>query len=210
MEKKVTLSCVDCGVKACDIEGRKHPGFCVSQQVDGELREEVKERYLLKENRDMMVASAEVEYENYCQMTRLQETIEWAKKMHAQKIGIATCVGLLNESRILAKVLRNHGFEVYGAGCKVGEIPKVEIGIPEKCAEIGCNTCNPILQAELLAKQETDINIVVGLCVGHDSMFYKYSQAPTTTLIAKDRILGHNPVAALYTADTYYAKKLTP
>lgn len=204
----MTLSCIDCGAKACDSEGKKHPAFCVSQHTEEKLRDEVRQRYLLEENKNVMVASAKVEYENYCQMTRVQETIEWAKKLHVKKIGIATCVGLLKESRVLAKILRNHGFEVYGVGCKVGEIAKVEIGIPEECAQIGCNTCNPILQAELLAKQETDINIVVGLCVGHDSMFYKYSVAPTTTLVVKDRVLGHNPVVALYTADTYYATKL--
>ena len=28
----------------------------------------------------------------------------------------------------------------------------------------------------------------------------------TTTAVTKDRVLGHNPVAALYTADSYYSK----
>ena len=52
----------------------------------------------------------------------------------------------------------------------------------------------------------TDINIVMGLCVGHDSLFYKYAEAPSTTLVVKDRVLGNNPVAALYTLDSYYKK----
>ena len=34
--------------------------------------------------------------------------------------------------------------------------------------------------------------------MGHDSLFYKHSKAPVTTLVVKDRKLGHNPVAALY------------
>ena len=42
--------------------------------------------------------------------------------------------------------------------------------------------------------------------MGHDSLFYKYSEALTTTAVTKDRVLGHNPVAALYTADSYYSK----
>ena len=66
--------------------------------------------------------------------------------------------------------------------------------------------CNPVLQAKLLNKAKTDLNVVVGLCVGHDSLFYKYSEALTTTAVTKDRVLGHNPVAALYTADSYYSK----
>ena len=76
----------------------------------------------------------------------------------------------------------------------------------ECCEGVGVNMCNPILQAKLLNKAKTDLNVVVGLCVGHDSLFYKYSEALTTTAVTKDRVLGHNPVAALYTADSYYSK----
>jgi len=68
--------------------------------------------------------------------------------------------------------------------------------------------CNPILQALLLNEEKTDFNIIVGLCVGHDSLFMKYSDALTTTLIAKDRVLGHNPAAALYLSESYYTKVL--
>ena len=82
------------------------------------------------------------------------------------------------------------------------------MGIDAKCSEIGVNSCNPILQAKMLNAQQTDMNIVMGLCVGHDSLFYKYADAPTTTLVVKDRVLGHNPVAALYTSQSYYKKKL--
>ena len=46
--------------------------------------------------------------------------MDFAKKINAKKIGIATCVGLLKESRILADILRRHGFEEYGVGCKAG------------------------------------------------------------------------------------------
>ena len=63
-------------------------------------------------------------------------------------------------------------------------------------------------QAKLLNEAKTDLNVVVGLCVGHDSLFYKYSEAITTTAVTKDRVLGHNPVAALYNAESYYSKLL--
>ena len=39
------------------------------------------------ENHEVSVASAEVEYENYCQMTRIEEIIEFAKKSKQKKIG---------------------------------------------------------------------------------------------------------------------------
>ena len=61
-------------------------------------------------------------------------------------------------------------------------------------------------QAKLLNEKKTDLNIVVGLCVGHDSIFYKYSDALCTTLITKDRVLGHNPAAAIYQMNAYYSK----
>ena len=70
--------------------------------------------------------------------------------------------------------------------------------------------CNPILQAQLLNEQKTDLNVIVGLCVGHDSLFIKHSDAPVTTLITKDRVLGHNPAAALYTSNFYYQRLLQP
>ena len=69
-------------------------------------------------------------------------------------------------------------------------------------------SCNPIAQAELLNRVETQFNICLGLCVGHDSLFYRYSQAPVTTLVAKDRATGNNPVAAIYCADSYFKTRL--
>lgn len=116
-------------------------------------------------------------------------------------------MGLIRESKILSKILRKHDFEVYGVGCKVGAILKTTVGIDEKCNKIGKNMCNPILQAEILNKENTDLNIVMGLCVDHDSLFYKHSNAIVTTLVVKDRVMmGHNPVVALYTSNSYCKK----
>ena len=139
----------------------------------------------------------------------VEEIMAFAEKIGAKKIGIATCVGLLKESRTLAAILRKHGFEVYGVACKAGTVPKTEVGIPEECCSLGKNMCNPILQAKILNAKGTQLNVVMGLCVGHDSLFYKYSEALTTTGVTKDRVLGHNPVAALYTAESYYNKLMS-
>ena len=141
---------------------------------------------------------------------RVQETILFAKRMGYHKIGIATCVALLRESRILAKMLRANGFEVFGVGCKTGEIFKTELGIDQAHQGPGPVACNPVLQAQLLNEAGTELNIVMGLCVGHDSLFYKHAKAVTTTLVVKDRVLVHNPVMALYTAEGYYANLMRP
>ena len=154
-----------------------------------------------------MIASAEVEFEGYCQWTRVQEIMEFARKIGASKIGIANCIGLINEARIFAKILRANGFEPYAVICKVEGRAKASVGIPSECESIGSAMCNPILQARLLNQAGTDLNVVIGLCVGHDSLFYRYSDAYVTTLVTKDRVTGNNPAAALYTASSYYKKK---
>lgn len=203
------LSCIDCGAVNCNSGKKTYPDFCLTTHMEPEILKEVLEKYEDPKNNKIAKASAEVENDYYCMIPRVEEIMKFAEKMEAKKIGIATCVGLIRESRILTNILRIHGFEVYGVACKVGAIPKTDIGIPERCMEVGTSMCNPIMQAELLNREQTDLNIVMGLCVGHDSLFYKYSKALVTTLVCKDRVLGHNPVAALYTAETYYKKLLS-
>lgn len=202
------LSCVDCSVRNCQLQNSMYPEFCLTTELTEEQIEEVLALYQEKDNHDTMCAAAEVESEGYLKDCRVEEIINFAKKIGAKKLGIATCVGLLRESRTLAKILRAHGFEVYGAACKVGAIPKTEVGIHQNCEALGSTMCNPILQAKLLNRAETDLNLVVGLCVGHDSLFYKYSEALVTTVVTKDRVTGHNPAAVLYNAESYYKRLL--
>lgn len=206
MDKK-ELSCVDCGTQNCKFKDRTYPDFCLTTNLSQEDARWAAERYAEDRNHEVMVASAEVEFEGYCQWTRVQEIMEFAKKIGAKKIGIANCIGLVNEARIFAKILRANGFEAYSVICKVEGRAKSSMGIPEKCEHIGPAMCNPILQARLLNQAKTDLNVVIGLCVGHDSLFYRYSDAYVTTLVTKDRVTGNNPAAALYTANSYYKKK---
>jgi uncharacterized metal-binding protein len=63
---------------------------------------------------------------------------------------------------------------------------------------IGKVTCNPAEQARVLEEEGCQLLVVMGLCVGHDSIFYRHAKAPVTTLLVKDRKLGHNPAAAIY------------
>lgn len=210
MQKDTTLTCTDCGTQNCKFKDRTYPDFCLTTHLKPEDMEWALERYEEGRNHDIMVASAEVEYEGYCQWTRVEEIMAFARKINAHRIGIANCIGLLNEARIFARILRANGFEPYSVLCKVAGKSKSSIGIPQECENIGAAMCNPILQARLLNEAHTDLNVVIGLCVGHDSLFYKYSDAYVTTLVTKDRITGNNPAAALYTANSYYRKKLVP
>jgi len=143
---------------------------------------------------------------------RVEEVAQFAKKMGYKKLGIAFCIGLRHEADTLARILENRGFDVVTVCCKAGAIPKERIGITEEQKIEGHGAfetmCSPISQAEILNDEGTEFNIVVGLCVGHDSLFFKYAHAPTTVLVAKDRVFGHNPAAGLYLSESYYGKLL--
>ena len=207
--EEILRSCIDCGAESCEKLDGKNPPFCLTTHMDGDLLRETMALYTEdEENVAVTRASAEVETEYYCKATRIEEIVHFAGRMGYKKIGIATCIGLLNEARIADRVFRKAGFEVYGAACKVGSQMKTSVGLPETCEAVGAVMCNPILQAKLLNQAGTDLNVVIGLCVGHDSLFYKYSDALVTTLVTKDRVLGHNPAAALYQAHSYYSRLL--
>ncbi|TWJ16578.1 DUF1847 domain-containing protein [Geobacter argillaceus] len=141
--------------------------------------------------------------------TRVEDTVALAKLMGWKKIGIATCIGLLAETDQLMAILTGQGLEPLSVCCKAGSVDKLRLGLSEE-DKVRPGTfepaCNPIAQAELCNRAGTDMNIIVGLCVGHDMLFTKHSQAPVTTLICKDRVTGHNPVAALYGQNFYYKR----
>lgn len=141
--------------------------------------------------------------------TRLVEIYEFAEKMGYKRLGLAFCIGLAKEAQIVEQIIQDRGFEVISVLCKAGRTPKEMIGITDR-DKIYRGTdeamCNPVFQARLLNRARTELNILLGLCVGHDSLFFKHAQAPTTVLAVKDRVTGHNPLAAVYLSESYYRK----
>lgn len=197
-------TCAYCQKHSCHKnEMEKAPQNCPTKNEKKEL-EEISKVYNDKENYNIAKASAEVVMDNYGTKPRVKEIIDFCNKMKYKKIGLAFCVGLSKEASIFAQILRKHGFEVESIICKVGNVNRKNIGIND------CDVpmCNPIAQAEFLNKEKTEFNIVLGLCVGHDTLFFKYSKAPVTVLAVKDRALAHNPLGAIYFADSYYKSKI--
>ena len=226
MTKKGTVpTCAVCAVsrRACTAEDGKGPVFCPTANRH-EIVERANREYQKPEVRRFARMASIQEGECYANRhikpyvshpvkPRVQEICEFAKKMGFKRLGIAFCIGLIREARALTDILLAQGFEVVSVVCKVGKTPKESIGIrEEEKIRIGEfeSMCSPIAQAMVLNDAETDLNVVVGLCVGHDSLFFRYSTAPVTVLVAKDRVLGHNPAAALYTSGSYYARLLRP
>lgn len=139
---------------------------------------------------------------------RILEICEFSRKMGYTRLGLVFCVGLSKEAAVVNQIFRNQGFETVSIACKVGCVPKEEIGIKdsEKVYSGQHETmCNPILQAAVVNDANTDFNVLLGLCVGHDSLFFKHAEAPTTVLAVKDRVTGHNPLGPIYLYGNYYS-----
>jgi len=158
-----------------------------------------------------------VEASGYIKWPRLKDTIEYAKAMGFKKIGLAFCVGLLEEACKVGEILKKYRFKVVSVCCKTGGVKKKAVGVPEEFIglsktgyPIGYITCNPVAQALILNKANTELNLIIGLCVGHDVAFTKLSNAPVSTLIAKDRSMPHNPSGVLFThyGRTFFQKDL--
>ena len=201
--------CAACGVRSCKTgELEKAPVNCPCG--DDEM-ERIKELYLEEENYKLAYHSALVESEGYCNQTRLEEIMDFADRCEFKKLGVAFCVGLSKEADTLCRILKANQFEVESVACKNGGIPKEFLKISQE-QKLHPNTfeamCNPIGQAKLLNKAQTDLNIILGLCVGHDSLFIKHADAPVTVFAVKDRVLAHNPLGAVYLCDGYYKNKL--
>ena len=210
------MKCAHCKSLSC-VVGEKGPENC-PMETNGDVLEEAKKLYERPSEKKLAANAGIVEATGYLEWPRLKDTVEFAKLMDYKKLGIAFCIGLQKEANSLSRTFEKYGFEVFSVMCKTGSIPKSEVGVPEEYQwtsktgyAIGYVTCNPIGQAMLLNRAETDMNIIVGLCVGHDILFTKYSKAPVTTLIAKDRVTGHNPASVLYTyyGETYFDRDLS-
>lgn len=145
--------------------------------------------------------------------TRIEEICEFAHRMNYRRLGLVFCTGLKKEAAIVDEILRNNGFEVVSVLCKAGRTPKELIGIEDQdkvCRGTDEAMCNPIFQAMVVNEEKTDFNVLLGLCVGHDSLFLKYADAFTTILAVKDRVTGHNPLSPIYLYDHYYRKLKRP
>ena len=223
MSNNILSDCANCALpsaeRACNRPQGKGPKGCPTlskRKLVKEARKEYRKKDVLEFARQASIQEAECyagrdqsPYILHPTKPRIQEICEFAHKMGYTRLGLVFCAGLLREGKLTAQILESQGFEVVSVICKVGSIPKEEINIKDdEKVRVGKYEamCNPILQAKVVNDAETHFNIVLGLCVGHDSLFFKYAEAPTTVLAAKDRVMGHNSLAAIYTSGSYYSR----
>ena len=188
------MKCASCEQRDCYQKGKDCTGG----------RYEVDKYYEKSEDDLAHRTSTWMEGSFYMELTRLEEIIRYAKEMGYQKLGIAFCVGFGTEAKLLNELLARD-FQVSSVCCKVTGHNKEDRGLKKIIEERYEAMCNPVIQAEVLNRDKTELNIILGLCVGHDILFNKYSEAPVTTFAVKDRVLAHNPLGALYS--NYYLSK---
>lgn len=189
------MKCAKCTHRKCYLEGQN----CTKISL-----EDVKEAYV-DERLDIMKAAACTEGRFYNNLTRLEETVEFCKLMGYKKLGMAFCIGLNQEATLIEEYFSKF-FEVDSVCCKVCGIDKENLGLEQIKAGVRETMCNPVMQAKILQDKGVDFCITVGLCVGHDSLFNSACTTPVTCLVAKDRVLAHNPLGAIYSR--YWRRKL--
>ncbi len=237
MEKDLYPMCAKCGKRICNPFNKigtepppieEAPSFC-PMRLRPEILEEAVVEYERNDIRELARLASLQEAECYewvptgvgdklgirTKIPRVEETIQFAQKMGFYKLGIAFCTGLRNEARTLDRILENRGFLVVSVCCKTGRVDKEKIGLKREEMIGGPeghlyyeSMCSPIAQAEILNSEKVDLVILFGLCVGHDTLFIRYCKVPMTVLVVKDRVFGHNPVAAIYLSSAPYSGRL--
>ena len=194
--KKKTLTCI-CSKQGC-WRGNDLgiPKYCQANNYLEELKTATSE-YKEPKAIALYKAASVVGEHNRGMTPRIEEALLLAKELKLKRIGFAACTAMVWELGYLVKLFNREGFEVFTASCQIGRISAESRGVTEVKDYIR-SWCNPIAQAEILNSADTQLNFIVGLCMGHDMLFTQYSKAPVSTLIVKDRVTGNNPAAALY------------
>lgn len=204
--------------RLCVGPGGKHPADCPTA-LNQDLARDCMQDYAEPETLRMAREAAVVERQSYTVLPdgtrmpcrpRILEIVAFAKAMGYRRLGLLFCLGLRVEAREAATVFEAQGLEVASVICKVGHVSKTRMGLEGDqllCPLEPESMCNPIMQAAVLNKARVDLNVLLGLCVGHDTLALRHLKAPATVLAVKDRLLGHNPLAALYSGYFAYLKK---
>ena len=216
------VNCAKCPRPVCNSQAPDEGPANCPRKIMPDVIKRATEKCLSSEFRDFALKASRQEGSGYARLphspntpspvkSRVEEVMEFARRMGYRRLGVAYCGGVQFEAGLLVPILENRGFEVVSVQCKCGSVPKEDLGVhdSEKVSPGHFEAmCHPIAQAEILNAHNTQLNLLVCLCVGHDSLFLKHSQALCTVLAAKDRVYGHAPLMALYQSRSYHRRVL--
>jgi len=206
--EEMNIQCSYCGKRSC-IGGDTDdsPEFCPSK-LKPETLKEARGKLDNPEIKQMAQDVART-WKDIANKNRIELTIEYARVRGYKRLGLAFCTGLADEARLLTNAFINEGFDVISAGCMCGSLCSDDVGLPEEDKAFSGGRqpmCNPIGQAALLDEGGSELNVMLGLCVGDDVLFIKHSKAPVTVVAVKDYALAHNPLGALYTSGGFFSR----
>ena len=206
--EEMHIQCSYCGKRSCmggDIENA--PEFCPSK-LKPETLKEARVKLDNPETKQMAQDVART-WKDIANKNRIELTMEYARVRGYKRLGLAFCAGLADEAKLLTNAFINEGFDVISATCMCGALCSDDVGLPEEDKIFSGGRqpmCNPIGQAALLDEGGSELNVMLGLCVGDDVLFIKHSKAPVTVVAVKDYALAHNPLGALYTSGGFFSR----
>ena len=98
---------------------------------------------------------------------RIEEALHFSKQLSLSKIGFAACTAFETEMNVIKRLFTQEGLEVVCANCQIGRVSAEARKVPH-LSDYPNAACNPITQAEILNREDTELNFIVGLCLGHD------------------------------------------
>ena len=105
------IGCSECGFLNCYRQEKSFPDFCPGKAVEPNDLANVTLEYC-EDSGDAKIARAAAEVEGlyYGKLTRVEEILAFARRLDARKIGLATCIGLIEETRIFSKIVKKKRF----------------------------------------------------------------------------------------------------
>jgi len=183
------VNCTACSHHSC-----RSNKLCAATSAD---LPSLQESYQQPETQELIQSAAKLVDDGLAgQLSRLEELTRFSLDRGYAKVGLAYCYGMEKEARQVVEHLRTRGVRATGVSCTVGGMPQSSVNL--KSSKPGVS-CNPLTQAAQLQAEGVDLAVTFGLCLGHDIVFTRAFLGDQTTLVVKDRVHKHNPLAALAT-----------
>lgn len=180
------MNCTNCDNRVCRIDQKS----CNKESFS---KSEVITQYQESGVSEIIKASADlVDNGRAGTLSRINEIAEFSMAMKYKRIGLAYCYGMEKHAKSIEKHLKEKGFNISTVSCSIGGIKQSEANSSSCIHKV---SCNPLGQAEQLNIENVDLTLIIGICLGHDILLQRTLKMDFTTLVVKDRVNNHNPIA---------------